>query len=48
MDRDGLIASLEAAVLTVAEFAAGAAAWRTYPDPFESWDDPEPAAAEEA
>ncbi|WP_280509403.1 GTP-binding protein [Nocardia farcinica] len=37
LDVDGLRAQLADALLTDAEFAAGPAAWATYPDPFPAW-----------
>ena len=43
MDRDDLVASLDACLLTDAELAAGRAAWASYPDAFGPWEaDDEP------
>ncbi|MGO3885755.1 MAG: GTP-binding protein [Mycetocola sp.] len=41
LDGFGLIAALEDAVLTDAEFTAGPQAWRTYSDPLTPWREPE-------
>jgi G3E family GTPase len=38
MDRAQLIALLDDCLLTDAEYAAGEAVWRTYPDPFGAWE----------
>ena len=40
MDRAGLLAAFEAAVLSDDEWAQGVLAWSDYADPFESWDAP--------
>ncbi len=37
LDREGLTARLDAALLTSAEMAGGAAAWQGYVDPFPAW-----------
>ena len=37
MERDRILASLHAALLTDAEFAKGAATWTRLPDPFPEW-----------
>lgn len=38
LDRPALIAALDRAALTDAEFSAGPAEWQHYPDPFPMWD----------
>ncbi|MGI5222660.1 GTP-binding protein [Nocardia sp. CA-290969] len=38
LDRAGLRAMLDEALLTDAEYAAGPGVWTTYPDPFPAWD----------
>lgn len=40
LDRAGLRAALDAALLTAAEYAAGPRAWVRYPDPFPAWETP--------
>jgi hypothetical protein len=39
MDKAAVRAALDACLLTDAELAAGAKAWRKYDDPFGSWDE---------
>jgi hypothetical protein len=39
MDREALIACLDACLLTDEEVEAGESAWATLPDPFTPWED---------
>jgi hypothetical protein len=43
MPRERMMASLHAALLTAAEFAAGETAWTRLPDPFPEWREADPA-----